>query len=156
MHGSVLNWMKNQIDENHLQKASVLEIGSLNVNGSIRDSFEGPYVGIDQTAGKDVDVVTTLADYKTKKKFDVILSLEMLEHDRFPWESVKLMKSFLADDGILFLTTRGIGFGFHEYPIDCTRWTVDGITALFEWAGWTDIEVREDPDMPGVFVKARK
>lgn len=71
----------------HFKGGTVLEVGSYNVNGSVREYFEEPalYVGLDLAPGKDVDVVCHGADYKSTALFDVVISAETFEHD-FRWE----------------------------------------------------------------------
>lgn len=60
----------------------VLEVGSYNVNGSIRDLFDTPtlYTGLDLAPGEDVDVVCSGAEYDTDIRFDVVISTECFEH----------------------------------------------------------------------------
>lgn len=61
----------------------VLEIGSLNINGTIRDFFTGNrYVGVDLADGDGVDVVGfgEALDYEDDS-FDVCVSTECFEHN---------------------------------------------------------------------------
>ena len=70
----------------NFKNAQILEIGSLDVNGSIRDRkelFEDcEYLGIDLRAGKDVDLVVDYTRFKTPHQYDMILYLDSIEHDR--------------------------------------------------------------------------
>ena len=72
---------------------SVLEIGSLNINGTIRDFFDArEYVGVDVAPGAGVDVVAegqnlTYAD----RSFDVTVSAECFEHNPFWLETFENM-----------------------------------------------------------------
>ena len=61
----------------------VLEIGSLNINGSIRPFFEKcTYVGVDLGEGADVDVVARGEDLTYDDgDFDVVASCECFEHN---------------------------------------------------------------------------
>ena len=61
----------------------VLEIGSLDVNGNIRNlfNFSKEYVGIDLEKGPNVDLVLNGIDIdKLNKSFDIIISCECFEH----------------------------------------------------------------------------
>jgi ubiquinone/menaquinone biosynthesis C-methylase UbiE len=61
----------------------VLEIGSLNINGTVRDFFDSTrYIGADVAEGKDVDVVCNgeNLDYPDNS-FDVAVSAECFEHN---------------------------------------------------------------------------
>jgi hypothetical protein len=62
---------------------SVLEFGSRNINGSVRNLFYlvGTYVSVDCVAGDGVDTVCLAHEYKSEEKFDVGICCEMLEHD---------------------------------------------------------------------------
>lgn len=68
---------------NAFYKSKVLEIGSYNVNGSIRLLFDYPelYIGLDLAPGKDVDVVCRGHEYDTTLRFDTVISTECFEHD---------------------------------------------------------------------------
>ena len=61
----------------------VLEIGSLNINGTARDFFDNcAYTGVDVGAGACVDIVCL--GHETKfldETFDVVLSCECFEHN---------------------------------------------------------------------------
>jgi SAM-dependent methyltransferase len=60
----------------------VLEIGSRNVNGSIRQFFRGcEYVGLDCQPGCCVDVVNLAHEFADPDPFDVVVSCEAFEHD---------------------------------------------------------------------------
>jgi hypothetical protein len=65
-------------------ESSVLDCGSLDINGSNRYLFENcTYIGIDISSGKNVDNVCLIHKYKSDIKFDVIISTETLEHDMY-------------------------------------------------------------------------
>jgi len=90
----------------------VLEIGSQNINGSVRELFSGgQYLGIDLGEGKDVDLVCSGKDYKRDIPFDVIISCECLEHDREYAATVKNAIRLLKSGGLLLLTMAS-----HERP----------------------------------------
>lgn len=81
----------------------LLEIGSLDIIGSMRDyNFMGrgvewksivgvkEYVGIDLMAGKSVDHVMDAHDLKfDDESFDIVLCLQMLEHDSDAPQTIK-------------------------------------------------------------------
>jgi len=61
----------------------VLEIGSLNINGTIRQFFAAcDYTGVDLGEGKDVDLVARGEDLDfPDRHFDVVCSCECFEHN---------------------------------------------------------------------------
>lgn len=110
-------------------------------------------------AGLDVDRVASANRIPFgPKSFDVVVCTEMLEHDPAFWDSIPEMKRVLRPGGHLLLTTRGIGFPFHEYPGDYWRFTETAITLLFQRSNLKVLEVVPDPypDHPGVFGHAQK
>jgi SAM-dependent methyltransferase len=61
----------------------VLEIGSYDVNGTIRSLFSrsAEYVGVDLTEGPGVDVISFGHEYTSDTPFDAAISGECFEHD---------------------------------------------------------------------------
>lgn len=85
------------------QDARVLEIGSLNINGTVRDFFTGcDYIGVDVQAGPGVDVVCEgqLLDYPDNS-FDVAVSAECFEHNPYWLETFENMVR-MSDGWVLF------------------------------------------------------
>ena len=79
----------------HPDIRKVLEVGSLDINGSVRNMFKSSYTGIDLQEGKGVDIVMDAVDIKNKfepESFDCVLCLETLEHAKDPLSVVKNMK----------------------------------------------------------------
>lgn len=72
---------------------SVLEIGSLNINGTIRDFFDArEYVGVDVAPGAGVDVVAEGQDLTYPDgSFDVAVSAECFEHNPYWLETFENM-----------------------------------------------------------------
>lgn len=153
MHDSVMAWVGDRVSEYGLRGARTLEVGSLDVNGSVRRWFAGPYVGIDMRDGPGVDVVGT-ADRLPfdDDAFDVVVSTEMLEHDPAPWLSLPEMGRVLRPGGHLLMTTRGNGFGLHNEPSDYWRFMPASGPLLLELAGCEPIVVETDPEVPGLFM----
>lgn len=161
MHESVMAFGCAVLTSLDIREKSVVEVGSMNVNGSLRSHVEslGPssYVGVDFLAGNGVDVVCDASDLVKrfgKNSFDVVISTEMLEHAEDWQGAVKSMKRVLRPGGILLLTARGPGFPLHGYPHDWHRFTVNDMQRAF-----SDFEVgrlEADPQHPGVLLLARK
>lgn len=161
MHDSVMTFGIEALTVADVRTKSVLEVGSMNVNGSLRGHVLslGPstYVGVDFMAGDGVDVIcdaSRLEQHFGKDAFDVVLSTEMLEHAEDWRGAILAMKSVLRPGGIFLLTARGPGFPLHGYPHDWHRFTVDDFRRMF-----SDFEIcviRDDPQHPGVLLLARK
>ncbi len=158
MHRSVYDFVRAKVDQYDLRDCSVLELGSLNVNGTVRDHFRhGAYLGVDLVAGPGVDAVISAHDVDTGSAFDVVLCLEMLEHDADPNATFATIARCLADEGVALVTTRSEGFPIHHEP-DLWRFTHDDIRALAYTAGLNVVTVIDDPqvDHPGVFAVLTK
>ncbi len=63
--------------------SNVLEIGSYDVNGTVRDYFSTKrYVGVDHAAGPCVDVVSEASKTVFEpEEFDVLVCMSVFEHD---------------------------------------------------------------------------
>jgi len=84
----------------------IIEFGSFNVNGTIRDYFKNckRYIGVDWRNGPCVDVVGLAHEVRFDLKAKAILSASMLEHDPYWQKSLDNMINHLKPDGILVLT----------------------------------------------------
>ncbi len=90
---------------------NVLDVGSLDINGNNSVYFDGgKYLGIDITPGPNVDKVIPVKDFKTKSKFDVVISTECFEHDKDYKESIKnICENILAKGGLFVFTAAAPG-----------------------------------------------
>lgn len=85
----------------------ILEIGSLNINGSCRELFFEPaeYHGIDLGAGKGVDEVISGHEFdRDAGQWDVIISGEMFEHNANWADTWKNMLRLVRKRGIIIFT----------------------------------------------------
>lgn len=94
----------------HFVGVDVLDCGSLDINGNNRYLFEqSNYFGIDIVDGKNVDLVTRVHRFNTVKKFDCVISTEMLEHDEYFGESLNAMFNLTKPGGLILITAAGQG-----------------------------------------------
>ncbi len=89
----------------------VLEVGSLDINGSVRGLFSGGrYVGLDVGPGPGVDVVCPGEEFDgPADSFDVVLSAECLEHNPNWRRTVENMLRLLRPGGLFLLTCAAPG-----------------------------------------------
>lgn len=129
---------------------SVIEIGSRDINGSVKPHFPGAtWTGLDLIAGPAVDVVCDALDYEPPQKVDLVVCAEVLEHC-MTWDSLIFhAASWLKPGGKLLITCAGPGRDPHS-AIDGGPLHPDehygniSQTELIEelrFAGLTDIEV---------------
>lgn len=138
MHKSALNNGK-LFFETYVKNESVniVEIGSLDVNGSLRRFVPSSaiYTGVDFEEGNGVDIV--LKDpYEfpfESNSVDCVLSSSCFEHSEFFWIVFLDIMRILKPDGLLYLNVPANG-PFHRYPVDCWRFYPDAGVALQNWA----------------------
>ena len=161
MHYSVVKFFVSTVDLVDIQNKRILEVGSYNVNGSLRDiivptMYPKEYIGIDITSGNYVDQLisaSTIDQVFGAESFDVVICTEMLEHAE-DWKSaINNMKAVLKCNGLLFLTTRSKGFPLHCFPDDYWRFEIYDMKKIFMDM---DSHILLDNQDPGVFVYAKK
>lgn len=93
----------------HGARGPVYEIGSRNVNGSVRGLFAGVegYHGIDLAPGPDVDAVANAATYVPPCVPKTVVCCEVLEHTAEAEQIVRQAGKVLASGGRLILTMAG-------------------------------------------------
>lgn len=89
----------------------VLEIGSLNINGSVRQFFDNcDYIGIDVGAGRDVDIVCEGHKYEADAEtFDTVISCECFEHNPHWAETFHNMINLCKTGGLVIMTCATTG-----------------------------------------------
>ena len=152
-------FMDRFLTEATVKGKNILEVGSYDVNGSVRPLAmrHNPrsYIGTDMREGPGVDEVVDACKLDVRfgaERFDVVICAEMLEHAE-DWRSVvENMKSVLKEGGLLLLTTRSKGYPLHDFPSDHWRFEVDDMKRIF--ADMDVLTLESDPQDPGVFVAA--
>jgi SAM-dependent methyltransferase len=161
MHGSVMTYVGHWVGALALQQEPTLEVGSFDVNGSVRQFFTGPFVGVDMREGPGVDKVALANDLPfDDASFVVVVSTEMLEHDTRPWKSVAEMARVCQVGGYVIITARGYDergcFPIHDYPDDNWRFSCNAAREMLLDAGLTVVDLIPDPGDPGFCSVARK
>lgn len=115
MHKEVVDWVKESVEwwgGDWMGQISVLEFGSLNMNGSIRATLEWPrteYLGIDTQFGKGVNIVADAAVFRTDSLFDIVVCCEVFEHTPKWRDIVKNARRNLKPGGLFVVTMAGEG-----------------------------------------------
>lgn len=162
MHESVLDFVKRSTRKRKVQR--VLDVGSADINGSARELFDleaVEYVGVDLDPGPGVDVVgdahnlVELLGATAGPGFDLVLCLEMLEHDDAPWLTVPQLARMVTPSGIVLVSARGNGFPEHNRP-DRWRFMRDGMASLLEGGGLHVVRIAGDPQVSGWLAACRR
>ena len=158
---SCIQFGRNNLSDIEVRGKATLEVGSRNINGSLRGIVEafspGSYIGVDMVPGDGVDQLCNaekLIERFGQESFDVLISTEMLEHVRDWCKVVENFKLLLRPAGLLLITTRSRGFPYHEAPFDFWRYEISDMRQIF--SDFTIETLESDPEEPGVFLKARK
>jgi SAM-dependent methyltransferase len=156
-----LDFGRKNLTKDEVKGKRVIEIGAVDINGSLRPHVESlepeKYVGVDLEAGPGVDEICNVYDLVDRfgpESFDVAISSEMIEHVHDWRRAFSQIKKILKPGGVVLITTRSIGFPYHDYPFDYWRYEIDDMKAIF-----SDMEIialETDDQAPGVLVKARK
>ncbi|HUO20764.1 MAG TPA: methyltransferase domain-containing protein [Steroidobacteraceae bacterium] len=155
----------------HFPAPAIVEVGSADVNGSLRQVAPAAsrYIGLDFAAGPGVDVVLT-DPYRyplETASVDIAVSSSCFEHADFFWLSFLEILRVVKPNGLVYLNVPSNG-AYHRHPLDSWRFYPDAGIALSRWAqrsgvptlllesfiGWQDTHMWND--FVGVFVKDRR
>ena len=120
-----------------LRTAAILEIGSQDVNGSLREHAlpSTNYVGVDLEEGSGVDVVAEVGKALplSDETFDLVLASSVFEHDPCFWNTFLEMCRVTKEGGYIYVNAPSNGV-VHRYPMDNWRFYPDSGRALVQWA----------------------
>jgi SAM-dependent methyltransferase len=98
----------------------VLDVGSQDVNGTLRPIFEErgiEYTGLDVVDGKNVDVVYSGPELPfDDNSFDAIVSNSCFEHDLRWWKTLEEIHRATKPGGMIIIGACSLGFPYHGDP----------------------------------------
>lgn len=117
----------------------VLDVGGMNVNGSLRQYYESKgihYISVDQEAHSSVDVVCRSGEPLPfeDNTIDAVVSTSCFEHDPLFWMTFREMCRVVKNHGFIYINAPSAG-PYHGYPGDCWRFYQDAAGALVKWSG---------------------
>ena len=120
-----------------LRTASILEIGSQSINGSLRENAlpTTKYVGVDIEEGEGVDIVVEAGQPLPVEDstFDLVMATSVFEHDPCFWTTFLEMCRSAKDGAYIYISAPSNGV-VHRYPQDNWRFYPDSGKALAKWA----------------------
>lgn len=138
MHDTAMKFGKAFFENylEHSKELTIVDIGSQDVNGSLRSVApkNNNYIGLDFVNGDGVDSVIT-DPYKLpleNESVDVVVSSSCFEHSEFFWLTFIEALRILKPTGLLYLNAPSNG-SYHRYPVDCWRFYPDSGIALQNW-----------------------
>lgn len=164
MHPESMTAMRNMLQRYGGEKANVLDVGSLDINGTYRDlvtvEYGFKYTGLDQSEGPNVDIVSPDPfNYPIKDNtYDIVISGSTMEHVTAIWKWVPELVRVLKPGGLLCIVTHW-SFPEHRYPVDCWRILPDGMQYLFDETGMLekyDIRIATSQDINASAFKVSK
>jgi hypothetical protein len=134
---------RQYLDIDTSKKYYVVDIGSQKIRDheTYRDMFVGrghSYTGVDIAVGENVDIVGL---ENIKNEYDILISGQVMEHVKHPWDWLKSLKPFYKKYIVIIAPNTHT---LHRYPIDTYRYFPDGMMDLFEYAGIPILEVYKD------------
>ena len=113
-HEAQINFVKSvrtKFGFEHFAHAYVLEVGSLDINGSVRDLVEScVYTGIDVGPGPGVDLVICGSEYdEPADLYDTVISCECFEHNPKWVQTFKNMITVCRPGGLIIMTCATTG-----------------------------------------------
>lgn len=118
--------------------STVVELGSYDVNGTLRDVTPpgARYIGLDLEAGPGVDVIVGAGQPLpfASDAIDTVVSSSAFEHDVCFWDTFIELGRIVRPGGLIYINAPS-NLSFHRYPLDCWRFYPDAGIALATWAG---------------------
>ena len=156
MHQAALTEMTKAVYAEKGERLNVLDVGSLDVNGTYRPLIEGrgwDYTGLDICAGRNVDIVSAdpFRFPVEDDSYDMVISGSTMEHVTAIWKWVPELVRVLKPGGKLVIITHW-QIREHRYPLDCWRVMPDGMKYILDDTGQLfDIhaEITSDTDIIG-------
>jgi SAM-dependent methyltransferase len=138
---------------NAFSQAKVLEVGSLDINGSVRQFFtDCDYLGIDVGEGKGVDLVCQGQEFQGRaNSFDTAISCECFEHNPYWIATFENMHRVVKQGGLVVMSCATTGRPEHG-----TRRTSPEDAPLVEWDYYknlTEADFKEKFDLDKMFSK---
>jgi len=141
MHITAQKGFKALMDEHAGQGngARCIDIGSYNVNGSLRPMVEAAgyeYIGVDIREGPGVDLVMPDPYHLPDQlgMIPLIVTSSCFEHCVNPWRLMDDVKSAMAP-GALIIIQAPFNWQYHPHPNDYYRFSHEGLAALCTEAG---------------------
>jgi len=153
MNETSMNLMREIVEKYKIGGATVVDVGSYDVNGTYKELFSGgKYIGVDIFPGPNVDVLMDSDEWNEIKNVDAVISGSTLEHVA---DIPKLMKSIydvLKPGGLLCIIVPSQGPP-HDYPIWVGNISEEQMTKIMVDSGFEVLESIVNDEEPWHLVR---
>ena len=147
-----MEYFKN-IYLNPSDELKILDIGSFDKTGNynykvILNEEKWTYTGLDLKEGNNVDIVIKDPyDWPEidDNSYDVIVSGQTLEHSEFFWKTMEEINRILKPGGLCCIIVPSSG-PVHRNPVDCYRFTEEGVISLAKYVKFDILESGTNTD----------
>jgi len=135
-----LNQLDFVLEHRQRVRGPILEIGSKdhgNTNDLRKHFPDLPYLGVDQEAGKGVDLICDFTEPLPAIRerlgaagFRTVICFSVMEHCKQPFTMAENITALMEPGGLLFLSVPWV-WNMHGFPDDYWRFTPSAIRVLF-------------------------
>lgn len=148
MHQSSFNTMQQMLLKHVPQHSRVLDVGATNNMWNYKEAVLANdcfYKTLDWSAGADYEVNSYDWNHIPKNEFDVVITGQAFEHDKYFWKTTENIKNLLSPGKIVIIIVPSCGH-IHRYPVDCYRFYPDAAETFAEILNATILEVNHNTD----------
>lgn len=84
-----------------------------------------------------------ICEARLPETFDLIIADQVFEHLKWPYRAAKNVNAMLRPGGWFVITTPFL-IKIHHSPVDCSRWTQEGLSNLLQEGGFAPDRIRTD------------
>lgn len=126
------HWCRVVMDEETAKLIHSLPIASLKTLEISGEKWKSiGFKSYKSTSFPDYDVCQTILD----EKFDLVIAEQVFEHLLWPYRAGRNIFNMLNEGGHFLITTPFL-LRIHNYPVDCSRWTVTGMKYFLAECGF--------------------
>lgn len=134
MHDSSFNTMKHLLQSFVTPGSNVLDVGATNSMWNYKDAVLAnncTYNTLDWGDGADFKVNSYDWSHIPKDRFNVVITGQAFEHDKYFWKTVENIKNILKPGDMVIIIVPSCG-DIHRYPLDCWRFYPDSAETFAE------------------------
>jgi SAM-dependent methyltransferase len=127
MHQSSYNKMTELLKQFVAPGKKVIDVGATKTMWNYGEAVKengNVYKTLDWGTNADYEVNSYDWSHIPKQEFDVVISGQALEHDKYFWKTLENIRSILKSGDLVIIILPSCG-AIHRYPVDCWRFYPD-------------------------------